>query len=147
MAYVEGFFGDVGNEHDIRLAVLLMVEVVEIAVCRNLRRLVHEYPNVFLNTFCTRSGQIRAQELIEAERVARIYEEEAVWKDIIRTNILFNFVQQLKHIGILGTETRSHSGAISEYDSTCIHLDEGRSSVGGRSGRSFHRRCFGVNHS
>ena len=81
-----------------------------------LRRLVHEYPNVFLNTFCTRSGRTRARELIEAGRVARIYEEEAVWKDIIRTNVLFNFVQQLKHIGILAAETRSHSGPISEYD-------------------------------
>nr|WP_305148776.1 hypothetical protein [Halobellus inordinatus] len=81
-----------------------------------LRRLVHEYPNVFLNTFCTRSGRTRARELIEAGQVSRIYEEEAVWKDIIRTNVLFNFVQQLKHIGILAPETRSHSGKISEYD-------------------------------
>lgn len=81
-----------------------------------LHRLVHEYPNVFLNTFCTQSGQARARELIEAGGVSRIYEEEAVWKDVIRTNVLFNFVQQLKHIGILAAETRSHSGKINEYD-------------------------------
>jgi len=81
-----------------------------------LRRLVHEYPNVFLNTFCTRSGRSRARELIEGGRVTQIYEEESVWKDVIRTNVLFNFVQQLKHIGILAAETRSHSGKISEYD-------------------------------
>ncbi len=81
------------------------------------RRLVHEYPNVFLNTFCTQAGRTRARELIEAGQVSRIYEEEAVWKDIIRTNVLFNFVQQLKHIGVLAAETRSHSGKISEYDS------------------------------
>ena len=80
------------------------------------RRLVHEYPNVFLNTFYTRAGRTRARELIEAGQVSLIYEEEAVWKDIIRTNMLFNFVQQLKHIGVLAAETRSHSGAISEYD-------------------------------
>jgi len=80
------------------------------------RRLVHEYPNVFLNTFCTRAGRTRARELIEAGQVSRIYEEEAVWKDIIRTNVLFNFVQQLKHIGVLAAETRSHSGKISEYN-------------------------------
>jgi hypothetical protein len=80
------------------------------------RRLVHEYPNVFLNKFCTQAGRTRARELIEAGQVSRIYEEEAVWKDIIRTNVLFNFVQQLKHIGVLAAETRSHSGAISEYD-------------------------------
>ena len=80
------------------------------------RRLVHEYPNVFLNTFCTQAGRARARELIEAGDVSRIYEEEAVWKDIIRTNVLFNFVQQLKHIGVLAAETRSHSGKISAYD-------------------------------
>jgi hypothetical protein len=81
-----------------------------------LRRLVHEYPNVFLSTFCTRAGRKRARKLIEAGQVAKIYEDEAVWKDIIRTNGLFNFVQQLKHIGILDAETRGHSGKISEYD-------------------------------
>jgi hypothetical protein len=81
-----------------------------------LRRLIHEYPNVFLNTFCTQTGRTRARELIEAGQTARIYEDEAVWKDIIRTNVLFNFVQQLKHIGVLDAETRSHSGAISEYE-------------------------------
>lgn len=81
-----------------------------------IRRLVHEYPNVFLNTFCTQSGRTRARELIETGQTTRIYEEEAVWKDIIQTNVLFNFVQQLKHIGVLDAATRSHSGKISEYD-------------------------------
>ncbi|WP_248516301.1 hypothetical protein [Salinarchaeum laminariae] len=81
-----------------------------------LRRLVHEYPNVFLSTFCTQAGRTRARELIEAGRTSRLYEEEAVWKDVIRTNVLFNFVQQLKHVGVLAAETRSHSGKISEYD-------------------------------
>ncbi|MFO8114767.1 MAG: hypothetical protein R6U01_05310 [Halorubrum sp.] len=35
---------------------------------------------------------------------------------MIRNNVLFNFVQQLKHVGVLAPETRSHSGAIREYD-------------------------------
>jgi hypothetical protein len=47
--------------------------------------------------------------------MSRIYEEEATWKAIIRTNVLFNFIQQLKHIGVLAVDTRSHSGKISEY--------------------------------
>lgn len=81
-----------------------------------LHRLVHEYPNVFLNTFCTRSGRTRARELIEVGRASRIYEQESVWKDIIRTNVLFSFVQQLKHIGVLAPGTRSHNGKIGEYD-------------------------------
>jgi len=81
-----------------------------------LQRLVHEFPNVFLNTFCTRSGRKRARKLISAGRVTQIYEAEAVWKDVVRTNVLFNFVQQLKHIGVLTADTRSHSGKISEYD-------------------------------
>jgi hypothetical protein len=81
-----------------------------------IRRLVHEYANVFLNTFCTQKGREQARELIKAGQTSQIYDREDVWKDIIRTNVLFNFVQQLKHIGILSAETRSHSGAISEYD-------------------------------
>jgi len=81
-----------------------------------LRRLVHESPNVFLNTFCTQSGRTRTRELIEAGQTEQIYREEAVQKDVIRTNILFNFVQQLKHIGVLAADTRSHNGKISEYE-------------------------------
>lgn len=39
-----------------------------------------------------------------------------VWKEVVRANVLFNFVQQLKHIGILGPETKSHGSALSKYD-------------------------------
>ncbi|WP_245957243.1 hypothetical protein [Haloplanus rubicundus] len=96
-----------------------------------IRRLVHEYPNVFLNTFCTQAGRTRARELIEAGQTSRIYEEEAVWKDIIRTNVLFNFVQQLKHTacltrqrvvtaGRLASTTRMRSrGSFAVRDSRC----------------------------
>lgn len=58
----------------------------------------------------------RGRELIDTDQVSRIYKEEVVWKDIIRTNVLFNFVQQCTCIGVLDAATRSHSGAISEYD-------------------------------
>lgn len=44
------------------------------------------------------------------------YGQEAVWKDVIRTNACFSFVQQFEHIGILAGDTRSHGGMISEYD-------------------------------
>lgn len=81
-----------------------------------LRRLIHEYPNVFLNTFCTRSGRTRSRKLIESGEMARLYEEESIWKDVVRTNVLSNFVQQFKHIGVLDAETRSHSGKIQAYD-------------------------------
>ncbi|MCG1006330.1 hypothetical protein [Halorubrum lacusprofundi] len=79
-------------------------------------RLVREYPNVFLSAFCTTRGAARARELIERGETARLYRDRGVWTDVIRTNVLFNFVQQLKHVGVLAPETRSHSGAIAEYD-------------------------------
>jgi len=79
-------------------------------------RLVREYPNVFLSAFCTTRGAARARELIEQGRTDRLYRDPSVWRDVIRTNVLFNFVQQLKHVGVLAPETRSHSGAIAEYD-------------------------------
>jgi|GEM_PF-345594 hypothetical protein len=79
-------------------------------------RLVREYPNVFLSAFCTTRGATRARELIERGETERLYRDRAVWTDVIRNNVLFNFVQQLKHVGVLAPETRSHSGAIREYD-------------------------------
>jgi hypothetical protein len=79
-------------------------------------RLVHEYPNVLLSAFCTTRGAARARELIERGETARLYRDSSVWKDVIRNNVLFNFVQQLKHVGVLAPETRSHSGPIGEYD-------------------------------
>ena len=79
-------------------------------------RLVREYPNVFLSAFCTTRGATRARELIERGETRRLYRDRTVWTDVIRNNVLFNFVQQLKHVGVLAPETRSHSGAISEYD-------------------------------
>ncbi|QKY19055.1 hypothetical protein B4589_001205 [Halolamina sp. CBA1230] len=79
-------------------------------------RLVHEYPNVFLSAFCTERGAERARELIETGKTRRLYADPSVWRDVIRNNVLFNFVQQLKHVGVLAPETRSHSGAIDEYD-------------------------------
>lgn len=79
-------------------------------------RLVHEYPNVFLSAFCTNRGSDWARELIEQGETAKIYRDDTVWKDVVRNNVLFNFVQQLKHIGVLSSDTRSHSGSIDEYD-------------------------------
>lgn len=80
------------------------------------KRLVHEYPNVFLGAFCTSRGANRARELIESGETHQLYENSDVWRDVIRNNVLFNFVQQLKHVGVLQPETRSHSGAMSDYD-------------------------------
>jgi len=54
--------------------------------------------------------------VIEAEQVSRIYEREAVWGDITRPNILFDFVQQRKHIGVLTAEARSGESSAYEPD-------------------------------
>lgn len=88
--------------------------------------LVTQYPNVFLNIFCTanpppgesQSGRELAREHIEAGNTEQIYETEERWKRLIRSNILSNFTQQLKHIGVLSSETVSHSGSLADYDSS-----------------------------
>jgi len=46
------------------------------------------------------------RELLDAGELFRISEEESVQKDIIGTNVLFNFVQQLNHIYV-PDETRA----------------------------------------
>ncbi|MES3162283.1 MAG: hypothetical protein PPP55_12060 [Halorubrum sp.] len=71
---------------------------------------------MFLGAFCTTRGAERSRKLIEAGETARLYEDEAVWRDVIRNNALFYFVQQLRHVGVLDPETRSHGGAMTEYD-------------------------------
>ena len=81
-----------------------------------LERLVREYPNVFLSAFCTTGGREQARELIERGESDRLYQDREVWAAVVRNNVLFNFVQQLKHVGVLAPETRSHSGAIDEYN-------------------------------
>ena len=81
-----------------------------------LEHLVSHYPNVFLGAFCTTRGAERARKLIETGESRRLYADRAVWADVVRNNVLFNFVQQLKHVGVLAPETRSHSGAMGEYD-------------------------------
>jgi hypothetical protein len=86
--------------------------------------LVNQYPNVFLNVFCAakrapgqpKSGRKQARKLIEAGDSERIYKEEQVWKRVVRSNIFQNFVQQLKHIGVLAAETSGHSGKLADYD-------------------------------
>jgi len=88
--------------------------------------LVNQYPNVFLNVFCTanrapgqsESGREQARALIEAGNPERIYKEEQVWKRVVRSNIFQNFVQQLKHIGVLAAETSGHSGKLADYDAS-----------------------------
>lgn len=86
--------------------------------------LVNQYPNVFLNVFCTanpspgqsESGREQARALIEAGDSERIYQEEQIWKRLVRSNVFQNFVQQLKHIGVLAAETSSHGGKLADFN-------------------------------
>ena len=78
--------------------------------------LVRQYPNVFLNLFCTREGREVARELIENGSIETLYLNGNTWRNIIRTNIVFNFTHQLRHAGILSSDTRGHGAAFAEYD-------------------------------
>jgi hypothetical protein len=81
-----------------------------------IEHLLANYPNVFLNLFCTQRGREKAREFIERGDLEGIYADEATWKDLIRTNVLFNFVHQLRHAGILAPETSGHGRAIATFD-------------------------------
>ncbi|MBP1923263.1 hypothetical protein J2751_002302 [Halorubrum alkaliphilum] len=86
--------------------------------------LVNQYPNVFLNVFCTanpspgrsESGREQARALIESGDADQIFKDEQIWKAAVRSNIFQNFVQQLKHIGVLAPETSGHSGKLADFD-------------------------------
>lgn len=114
------------TEHpEIRLLFQALSEVSgELPFPELVKILVNQYPNVFLNVFCTansspsqsESGRKQARDLIESGDSEKIYKKENVWKTVVRSNIFQNFVQQLKHIGILSPETSGHSGKLADFD-------------------------------
>lgn len=78
--------------------------------------LITEYPNVYLNVFCTSRSREEARKLIRQGNQKAITEQREKWEQFLRSNIISNFVQQLKHVGILSADTPSHSGKLSEFD-------------------------------
>lgn len=116
------------TEHpEIRLLFQALSEVSgELPFPELVKILVNQYPNVFLNVFCTanppprrsESGREQARALIESGDSDQIYKDENVWKAVVRSNIFQNFVQQLKHIGVVSPETSGHSGKLADFDPT-----------------------------
>lgn len=82
---------------------------------RILERVSTTYPNVYLNMLCSRDGRERARTFFERGETYRLYEDREVWEDVVLNNILFNFLQQLKHMGFV-VDTPTHGSAIDEYD-------------------------------
>lgn len=78
--------------------------------------MVEHHPNVFLNVFCSSRTRERARKYIENNIAETIYNNEDVWKDLVRNNILFNFLNHLKHMGIVSPKTSSHGSSIDGYD-------------------------------
>lgn len=83
-----------------------------------LLELLQRKPNVFLNLFCKQSYREDAREHIQTGTGVEIAKNRELWESYLRSNVLQNFVQQLKHIGILAPETPSHHKKLSEYNPT-----------------------------
>ncbi len=81
-----------------------------------LEELVKHYPNVFLNLVCKQPERNTAREFLEAGNREQIYTDRDTWESLIRSNVISNFVNQLKHIGILHPDTAGHGGAKRDYD-------------------------------
>ena len=77
--------------------------------------LASSYPNVLLNIFCTDQKREYTRNLIETGNISR-FSDRFVWEELLRSNIISNFVSQLKHMGVLSTETKGHHSKLSEYD-------------------------------
>lgn len=85
-----------------------------------LERLVTQYPNAFLNVFCTQRNREAARKLIRRGEAKQIINDRENWQQFLRSNIVQNFVQQLKHIGILTEDTPSHSASLSTFDPVAV---------------------------
>ncbi|WP_267644039.1 hypothetical protein [Haloarchaeobius amylolyticus] len=83
-----------------------------------IERLVTQYPNVFLSLFCLPEQRSTAVEYLEVGDESEIYQNESVWKELIRQNIIQNFTLQLKHLGVIMPRTKVHSSTLSSFDPT-----------------------------
>lgn len=92
-----------------------------------LEHLIKYYPNVYLNLICRQKSRNQARKLIEEGERDRLYAERSTWLEMLHSNIISNFVQQLKHIGVLAPETIGYAGRLSEYKPAEIPwiLDDG----------------------
>lgn len=76
-----------------------------------------EYPNTFLNLFCTNksASRSRARGLIKENRKGKIVTDIETFRTILNQNIVQNFTRQLIHIGVLSSQTASTNIPKSEY--------------------------------
>lgn len=88
------------------------IEITEI-----LEILLREYPNTFLQIFCTDkpSSRGKARQLIRDGNREKIYNDMGVLRDVLRQNICQNFVRQLQHIGVLDSKTSSTTKPLAQY--------------------------------
>jgi hypothetical protein len=80
--------------------------------------LLREYPNTFLNLFCTNKSTSRskARRLIKQMEKEKIVTDIDTFREILNQNIIQNFTRQLIHIGVLSSRTSSTNISKSEYD-------------------------------
>ncbi|SFT04363.1 hypothetical protein [Halostagnicola kamekurae] len=88
---------------------ILLTELVEL--------LIRDYPNTFLQMFCTDSTESRdqARKLLLKGNVEQIYEDVDLFRQIIRQNLVQNFSRQLQHVGLLSKRTSSTTVRLDEY--------------------------------
>jgi hypothetical protein len=82
------------------------------------RELIYEYPNTFLNLFCTSKPTSieKVRQLLESNDQDKIVDDLDVFREVLNQNIIQNFTRQLKHIGVLSTKTSSTNVPKEEYD-------------------------------
>lgn len=80
--------------------------------------LLSEYPNTFLNLFCTNKSSSRseARRLIKQNEKEKIVMDIQIFREILSQNIVQNFTRQLIHIGVLSSRTSSTNIPKSEYE-------------------------------
>lgn len=78
-------------------------------------RLIRDHPNTFLRLFCTNESRDRARKLLIEGRQSDIFEDLDTFRDLIRQNLIQNFVRQLQHIGVLSSQTASTTRPLDEY--------------------------------
>lgn len=81
------------------------------------RQLAKQYPNVFLNLFCSPRDQSQARSVLERDKgYELLHEDQDTWCSVIRQNVLQNFTHQLRHMGVVKASTEVYSKSRTEFD-------------------------------
>ncbi|MGQ3721132.1 hypothetical protein [Natrialba aegyptia] len=90
-------------------------ETKRIPLNRLTKELCKEYPNIFLNVFCSSDKRTKARKLIEGGDPDPLHSDMDTWREVMLQNVYDNFTRQLRQIGVLDPRTDVYYGRKNDF--------------------------------